>query len=203
MWPSAPEVVRQPAESDRSTEAHVPVGGELLRHVAGRRGHVDEVRSEVQHHRRLVGAAVDAHAEFVGGRHPTLVRRNPGVGEERHQAVGEADLAIGDPDQRGVPTVAVEEDELACRRRRDASTDVVEHGEQAWWPTATSCPPTRRARWTSCRPAAAATTRRVRRRRARRPARTPDRRSADPCSVAGADRVARRRRGAGRRYCVR
>ena len=53
------EVVRQPAEADLAAEAHVAVGGQLLGHVARGRRHVDQVGREVQHQRRLVGAAVD------------------------------------------------------------------------------------------------------------------------------------------------
>jgi hypothetical protein len=42
----------------------------------------------------------------------------------------EADLTIGDPDQRRVAAVAVEEHQLARRGRGHAPADVVEHGEQ-------------------------------------------------------------------------
>ena len=53
-----------------------------------------------------------------------------GVGEERHQAVVQAQLAVGDVDQGAVAAVAVEEHEAAGRRHGDAAAEVVEHGEQ-------------------------------------------------------------------------
>ena len=82
-----PEVVRQPAEADAATEPHVAVGGERLGHVAGGDRHVDEIGREVQHQRRLLGAAVDPHAEFGLRRMAALVRRHARMGEERHQPV--------------------------------------------------------------------------------------------------------------------
>ena len=54
----------------------------------------------------------------------------PGMGEERHQPVLEAELAVGDAEQRAVAAVAVEEDEPLGRGRGDAAADVVEHREQ-------------------------------------------------------------------------
>ena len=88
------------------------------------------MRGEVQHHRRLVGAAVHAHAELARRRRAALVGRHAGMGQERHQPVLQAHLAVGDAEQRAVAAVAVEEDEPLRRSRGDAATDVVEHGEQ-------------------------------------------------------------------------
>ena len=66
MYAVGVEVVRQPPEADPATEAHVAVVGELARgRCRAALRHVDELRGEVQHHRRLVGAAVDAHAELA------------------------------------------------------------------------------------------------------------------------------------------
>ena len=124
------EIVRQPAEPNRTAEADIPVVGKLLRDVAGGDRHVDQMRSEVQHHRRLVGTPVDAHAQLVGRRHAALVGWHARVSEERHQAVGQPNLAVGDPDERRIAAVTVEEHELARRRGGHAATDVVEHRQQ-------------------------------------------------------------------------
>ena len=80
--------------------------------------------------RGLVQAAVDPHPHLVGGRLAALVGRHRGVAEERHQAVGEADLAVRHPEQRAVATVPVEEHEPAGRRPGDGPADGVDHGEQ-------------------------------------------------------------------------
>ena len=97
-----------------------------------------------------------------------LVRRQAGVGEERHQPVVQAQLAVGDVDEGAVAAVPVEEHEP----RAPGSSRCTDRGRRARpaasTPTARSCPATRRARSTSCRPAAAAARRRPRRRRARR-----------------------------------
>ncbi len=53
-----------------------------------------------------------------------------GVGEERHQPVVQAQLAVGDVDQGAVAAVAVEEHEPPGRGHRHAAAEVVEHGEQ-------------------------------------------------------------------------
>ena len=66
-----------------------------------------------------------------GGDDAALVGRQAGMGEERHQAVVEAQLAVGDVDQQGrVAAVPVQEHQPAGGRRRDAAPEVVEHGEQ-------------------------------------------------------------------------
>ena len=97
-----------------------------------------------------------------------LVRRQARMGEERHQPVVQAQLAVGDVDERAVAAVAVEEHE-ALRPGSSRCTDRGRRGRRAAsTPTATPCPATRRARWTWCRRAAAAARRRARRRRARR-----------------------------------
>ena len=59
-----------------------------------------------------------------------LVGRHAGVGEERLQPVRQPDLAVGHAQQRRVAAVAVEEHQLAGRRRGDAAADVVEHAQQ-------------------------------------------------------------------------
>ena len=61
------------------------------------------------------------------GRRPALVRRQAGVGEERHQPVVQAQLAVGDVDERAVAAVAVEEHEpragvMATQRPRSSRT---------------------------------------------------------------------------------
>ena len=52
------------------------------------------------------------------------------MGEERHQAVVQTQLAVGDAEQRRVAAVPVQEHELAGGCGGDAAPDVVEHGEQ-------------------------------------------------------------------------
>ncbi len=73
---------------------------------------------------------MDAEAELLLCRRTAVVGWRRGVGEERHQTLLEADLAVGHVDGSGVATVPVEEHELARRCRSDAVADVVEHGEQ-------------------------------------------------------------------------
>ena len=125
-----PEVVRQPSEADRATEADVTIPDECVRNVPHRGVHVDEIGSEVQHDRRLVGAAVDPHAVLVGCGDPTLVGRNARMCEERHQTVVQTELTVGDAHERRVATVTVHEHESPGRSHRNAASDVVEDLQQ-------------------------------------------------------------------------
>ena len=127
MWPSGRS--RSTANRTRPGRRSARTGWpRAARARSASRRHVDELGREVQHDRRLVGAAVDAHAQLLGRRPPALVGGHARVGEERHQAVGQTQLAVGDADQRRVAAVAVEEHErlrpacVATQRPMSSST---------------------------------------------------------------------------------
>lgn len=61
------EIVAQPTESDRAAESHVTIGGQVFGYVTNGPRHVDELGMEMEHHRGLVGASVDSHAQFRRG----------------------------------------------------------------------------------------------------------------------------------------
>ena len=130
MWPSGPKSFDSQPNPTAPPNRTYRLSASSFGHVAGRRRHVDQIRCQVQHHRGLVGAAVDAHAELVGCRDAALIGWHAGVCEERHQAVGESDLAVRHADERRVAAVSVEEHQLAGRGGGDAAADVVEHCEQ-------------------------------------------------------------------------
>ena len=130
MWPSSAKSLDSHPNDTGAAEADVAVVGEVLGDLPLGRRHVDEVRRQVQHQRGLVGAAVDPHAELLGRRRAALIGRQPGVGEERHEAVVQAQLAVGHADEGAVAAVAVEEHEPLGGGHRDAPPEVVEHGEQ-------------------------------------------------------------------------
>ena len=128
-----PEVVREPAEAHLAAELDVPVVGERLGHVTEHGVHVYELRPQVQDQRGLVDAAVHPHPPFVGGIGvglAALVGRHERVGEERHEAIPQPQLAAGDVEQRRVAAVAVEEHDSPGGQRRQRPPDVVEHREQ-------------------------------------------------------------------------
>ena len=92
-------------------------------------GHVDQLGRQVQHQRRLVecrrGCPCRARRR---GDDAALVGGQAGVGEERHQAVVQAQLAVGDVHEGAVAAVPVEEHEALApassptQRPRSSST---------------------------------------------------------------------------------
>ena len=125
------EVVRQPAEADPAAEAHVAVRRPAARARCGWRRDMS-TRSGARCSISDVSSVPPwtPMPSSSAGDVPALVGRHAGMGEERHQPVLQAQLAVGHAEQRRVAAVAVEEHELAGRRHRHAAADVVEHGEQ-------------------------------------------------------------------------
>ena len=147
--PAGTEVVGQPAERDGAAEAHVTVGGERLRHVAEPGCEIDQLRPQVEHQRGLLEAAVDAHAQLLLRTGAAMVGRQAGMGEKGLQPELQAELAARGVQQRGVAAVAVEEHQPARRASRRRSDRRPPARSTTSAPRARTCPPTRRARWTS------------------------------------------------------
>ena len=157
------EVVRQPPERHRAAEAHVAVGGELLGDVAARprdmstrsgaRCSISDVSSVPPWTPMPSSSAADG-PPWSGG--------TPGWARNVISPWRRRSSRLATPSSAELPPWPLKNTSLPGRRHGDAAADVVEHGEQRRRPTARSCPPTRRARSTSCRRAAAAATRRAR-----------------------------------------
>ncbi len=110
MTPGLGEIGRQPTELDGFGEADVVRIGHRVGHRGDGFVHLDEIRSQMQHHRRLGPPGMDPPQSSFGGAGPT----GGAGGEERLQAEASTQFTCRHLDQRRIAAVRIEEQQPSC-----------------------------------------------------------------------------------------